>query len=168
MHSDESSYIWPVSISSKERTLASKKWLYFLQTTDLELLWVSVNNFSLESVKKRVRIKEERTHWQVDIPLLDWVEVILGDGCLPYGPGTEVHDVVAIIPNLAKQLGHPRLSPVMADSWQNMAQHIWLGDGAIYIWYHNLSKWGWGCWPDWYSCLPCQCGATGRCCRSTG
>ena len=57
------SYIWSVSISSKERILFSKKGLYFLQTTDLELLWVSINNFSLESMKKRVRIKEERTIW---------------------------------------------------------------------------------------------------------
>ena len=57
------SYIWSVSISSKERILVSKKGLYFLQTTDLELLWVSINNFSLECVNKRVRIKEERTIW---------------------------------------------------------------------------------------------------------
>jgi hypothetical protein len=42
------------------------------------------------------------------------LEVVLGDGGLPNGPGTQVHDVVTVVPDLGEQLRHPALGPVTA------------------------------------------------------
>ena len=100
------SYIRSVSITCKERILVPEKSLYFLQTIYLELLWIPVNNFSPESIEKRVWAKEEWTCRQVDLLLLDMLKVVLGGGCLPNGPCTEVHYLVPITPDLAEQLSY--------------------------------------------------------------
>ena len=35
------------------------------------------------------------------------------------------------------QLGHPALRPVLADDGQYLAEHVWLGDGAVDVADHH-------------------------------
>ena len=72
-------------------------------------------------MNKRVWVEEDWTIRQADIALLDRMKVIFGDGSLANGPGTKVHDMVAIVVNLGEELGHPRLSPVPAYYWEDVA-----------------------------------------------
>ena len=107
-------YVWSVSITSEERIFTSEERLDFFEAAYLELLWVSVNDFSFECMNKRVRVEEERSIRKTIFSLPDMVEVILGDGCLTNGPGTQVHYLVPILPYLTKEVCHTHLSPVIA------------------------------------------------------
>ena len=105
--------IWTIPITSKER-VPTKQGLDVFQTSDLELLGVSVDDLPLEGVDERVGIEEDGSIRQEDVSLLDTLEVILGDGGLADGSGAEVHDSVAVLLDLAVQVSHARVGPVLA------------------------------------------------------
>ena len=127
-----------IAISSKKRVLPLEKGLDILETSDFELLGISVNDFSLEGVNKRVWVEKERPLGQADVSLLQGLQIVLGDGGLANGPGTEVHDLVSVIPDLAVQLGHPRLGPVPAYDGKEVTEDVRLGDGAVNVGYDDL------------------------------
>ena len=109
-----------------------------LETSDFELLGISVNDFSLEGVNKRVWVEKERPLGQTDVSLLQGLQIVLRDGSLANGPGAEVHDLVSVIPDLAVQLGHPRLGPVPAYDGEKVTEDVRLGDGAVNVGYDDL------------------------------
>ena len=127
-----------IAVPGEERILPLEERLNVLQTSDFELLGISVDDFSFESMNKRVRIKKERSLGQTDVSLLQRLEVVLGDGGLADGPGTEVHDLVAVVPDLGVELGHSRLGPVPAYHGQEVPEDIALGDGAVDVGYDDL------------------------------
>ena len=105
--------IRPVTVTSKEG-IRTEQTLDVLQTSDLELLWVPINDLPLEGVDEGVGVEEDRAVGKGDVTLLDTLEVILGDGGLADGPGAEVHDPVAVLLDLAVQGRHARVGPVLA------------------------------------------------------
>ena len=105
--------IWPVPVTSKEGVRTEQR-LDVLQTSDLELLRVPINDLPLEGVDEGVGVEEDRAVRKEDVTLLDALEIILGNGGLPDGPGAEVHDPVAVLLDLAVQVRHAGVGPVLA------------------------------------------------------
>ena len=106
------SVIGTVSVSSKEGVRAEQR-LDVLQTPDLELLRVSVDDFPLEGIDEGSWVEEDGTVREASSVLLDALEVLFCDGGLTDGPGAEVHDLVAVILNFAVQVSHAGVSPVL-------------------------------------------------------
>ena len=105
--------IGPVSVTSKEGVRTEQS-VDVLKTSDLELLRVPINDLPLEGVNEGVGVEEDRTVRKGDVTLLDTLEVILGDRGLADGPGAEVHDPVAVLLDLAVQVRHAGVGPVLA------------------------------------------------------
>ena len=57
-------------------------------------------------------------------------------------PGGQVHDMVAVGSDLGEQLSHTGLCPVSAYHWQDVPQHVRLGDRAVNVRYHHLTEFG--------------------------
>ena len=81
---------------------------------DLELLRVPVDDLPLEGVDEGVRVEEDWTVGEEDVSLLDWLEVLLGGGGLADGASAKVHDLVTVLVNLAVEVRHPGVGPVLA------------------------------------------------------
>ena len=105
--------IGPVPVTSKEGVRTEQR-LDVLQTSDLELLRVPIDDLPLEGVDQGVGVEEDRAVRKEDVTLLDTLEVILGDRGLADGPGAEVHDPVAVLLDLAVQVRDARVGPVLA------------------------------------------------------
>lgn len=56
--------------------------------------------------------------------LLDAAQQVLGDLGLTYGAGGQVQELVAVVVDVGKQLGHARLGPVPANDGQDLSQDI--------------------------------------------
>ena len=124
-------YIWLISVASKEGIFALKQVLDVLQAADLELLRVLVDHFPLEGVDQRVRVEEDGTLGEVDLALPHRLKVLLGHACLPDSPGGEVHDVVTVGSDLREEVRYSGLGPVTSDHGQEMAENVGLCDRSI-------------------------------------
>ena len=132
------SYIWPVSVASKKGIFSIEQRLNILQASNFEFLRVSVNDLPFEGVDERIRIEEERPVRKTDVTLLQWLEIVFGDRGLADGAGTEVDDLVAIVPDLGVEMSHTWLSPVPPNDRQQVTQHIRLGDRPVNVGNNHL------------------------------
>ena len=62
-------YVRPVAVAGKERVLVLKESLYVLQTPNLELLRVPVDDLLPEGVDQGLRVEEQGTVGQADVAL---------------------------------------------------------------------------------------------------
>ena len=139
-----------------------------------------------QSVNERVWIEEDRAIRETNLALSNRLQILLGHTCLTdcpaeevknialksysYIPGRQVHDMVAVGSDLGKELSNSGLCPVPAYHWQDVPQHVRLGDRAVNVRYHHLTEFGSiACdaievtYYDNYSRGPCLCASKGRC-----
>ena len=97
-------YIWLISVASKEGIFALKQVLDVLQAADLELLWVLVDHLreevrnkkpgldshlSLQSVDQRVWVEEDWSIWKANLSLSHRLQILFGHAGLADRPGKE-------------------------------------------------------------------------------
>lgn len=133
------SIICSVTITSKEGILPPKKRLDISETSNFKFFWISIYNFLPEALDQTFWIEEKGTIRQSEVPLSDGLQVFFGDCGLTYGPGAQIHDVVAVVLDLVEQLGHAALSPILANDREDVAEDIRLGDGSINVADHNFA-----------------------------
>jgi len=57
---------------------------------------------------------------------------------LPYWPGCEIEDLVAVLLDVSEELAHSLVAPVLAEVGKHVPEHVRARDGSVYIRYHNL------------------------------
>ena len=75
-------YSYPVAKAGVEGVLAREEAFNITETGDLEFLWATLNDFTVEGSHEPVGGHDDRTVWELVLALLDFLQVLSRVVCL--------------------------------------------------------------------------------------